>query len=84
MNMQEAAARLGQIIKKLGGGTSVADQCELEELHAGMLDAAGTAAPKARQRKQRETRVEKTKKSAEAPSAPAKKAGAAKSKVKGK
>lgn len=55
MNMQEAADRLGKIIKKLGAGTSLEDQRELEVLHADMQDASATAHPKAKQRKARAT-----------------------------
>lgn len=41
MNMTEAAARLGKIIKRLGGGTSTTDEAELKGLHADMVKASG-------------------------------------------
>ena len=56
MHMRDAAERLGQIIQKLGGGTSTGDQHELEQLHGDMLAAAGAEAtpekPRAPRRKQ--------------------------------
>lgn len=55
MNMQEAADRLGNIVKKLGGGTSTTDEQELKALLADMQASAGKAHPKARPRKQRAT-----------------------------
>lgn len=60
MNMKEAAARLGKIIAKLGGGTSKGDEDELRALHAEMTEAAGDAAPKAKPRKARATATPRT------------------------
>lgn len=60
MNMKDAADRLGQIIRKLGGGTSIPDQRELESLRDDMLAAAGDAHPKAQPRKRRATATPRT------------------------
>lgn len=62
MNMQEAAARLGQIIRKLGAGTSTIDQGELEQLHQDMLAHAAPAAttPKPRRAREAKPRADKT------------------------
>lgn len=60
MNMKDAATRLANIITRLGGGTSTADQHELEALQADMLAAAGDTHPKAQPRKRRATATPRT------------------------
>lgn len=82
MNMQEAADRLGNIVKKLGGGTSTTDEQEIKALLADMQASAGNAHPKAKPRKKRATATARQEK----PAAPAKATtkAAPKKKAKGK